>query len=173
MDQDPIAALIATLDGMQARVAMAGDRPLLRQIVNADAVQMLAGVPASARAVLVSAQVEGRLKALCRDRPGAVTLVLAEEVRAIGLMVLDWPPAGAVALLELLVLPGLRGQGRGSRVLAALCAVAAGQGRALRACLFYESPARRLLARAGFALTAENGTEIALERPATPLPAFA
>lgn len=165
MKPDPIAALISALEDMQARVALSGDRALLRQIVGADATQMLADVPSSARNVLVSAQVEGRLNAVRRGYPAAVTLLLGEEMRTLGLMVLDWPVRGPVTLLELLVLPQLRGQGRGTRAVQALAAVTEAEARPLRAPLFYDSPARRLLSRAGFRLIQDNGTEIVLERP--------
>ena len=164
MRTDPIAALIATLEGMQARIALAGDRALLRQIVNADATQMLTGVPASARNVLVSAQVEGRLNAVRRGHPNAVTLLLGEELQATGFMALDWPSEGPVALLDLLLLPHLRGQGRGGRVLSALTHVADTCRQPIRAGLFYDSPARRLLSRIGFTLLRDEGTEVTLQR---------
>ncbi|MFV3127677.1 GNAT family N-acetyltransferase [Niveispirillum sp. KHB5.9] len=161
---DPIAALIGALDGMLARVALSGDRALLRQIVGADAAHMLTGIPGSARAVLVGAQVEGRLAALGRRHPGAVTLLLGEGGRTIGMMMLDWPSSGIVTLLDLTLLPGSRRQGRGGKALSALCGVADQAGRTLRADLFYDNPARRLLARAGFILVGDDATDIVLER---------
>jgi GNAT superfamily N-acetyltransferase len=163
---DPIAAVISALDGLQARVAQAGDRALLRQIVGADASQMLSDVPASARAVLVSAQVEGRLNGVLRGHPGAVTLLLGEELRTIGLMVLDWPTQGPATLLDLLILPSLRRHGRGTRALSALAAVADQQRQFVRAALFFDNPARRLLGRAGFVQVHDNGTDIVMERAA-------
>lgn len=161
---DPIAAVIASLDGIQARVALKGDRALLRQIVGADATQMLAGIPGSARSVLVGAQVEGRLSGFGRQHPGAVTLLLGEGGRTIGMLMLDWPSHGIVTLLDLTLLPGVRDQGRGTKVLSALCTVADQASRTLRASLFYDSPARRLLSRAGFTLTGDDATDIMLER---------
>lgn len=166
MNPDPIAALISRLEGMQVRVAHAGDRALTRQIIGADAAQMLTHVPASARTVLISAQVEGRVNAFRRTHPNAILLLTGEDVRTTGLMVLDWPPQGPVALLEFLLLPSLRGQGRGTRLLTALTQVADGRERAIRARLFYDSPARRLLARMGFSRIKDEGTEIVMERPA-------
>lgn len=169
MSQDPITALIHALAPVQARIAVGGDRSLLRQIIGADATQMLAGVPAAARAVLVSAQVESRLPLLVRNHPLATTLLLVEgEARTVGLLVVDWPPSGPVTLLDVTLLPGLRRQGRGGRVLAALCAVADRFGRPLLAGLFYDSPARRILARAGFVQTGGNATDIVMERPSVP-----
>lgn len=167
MVPDPVTALSGALDGLQVRVAQAGDRSLLRQIVSADAAQMLAGIPAAARAVLVSAQTESRLPVLVRRYPGAITLLLGEEMRTVGLMLLDWPPAGIVTLLDLTLLPGLRRQGRGTKALSALCAAADLSGRTLRAGLFYDNPARRLFTRAGFALTGDETTDIVLERSPT------
>lgn len=164
MKPDPIAALIGAVDGMHARLAQAGDRALLRQIVGADAAQMLADVPASARVVLVSAQVEGRLNAVRRTHPDAATLLMGEDMRTTGLLVLDWPVQGPVMLLEFLFLPHLRGQGRGARLLSAMTAVADARRQVIRATLFYDSPARRLLSRAGFIKVRDDGTEILMER---------
>jgi GNAT superfamily N-acetyltransferase len=166
MTPDPIAALIAAVHGMQARVAQSGDRGLLRQIVGADAAQMLGHVPISARGVLISAQVEGRLNTARRNHPDAVTLLVGEDMRATGLLVVDWPTEGPVTLLEFLFLPHLRGQGRGTRLLSALTAVADIQRQPVRAILFYDSPARRLLSRTGFTKVGDDGTEILMERGA-------
>lgn len=166
MKSDPIAAMIGILEGMQARIAIAGDRALLRQIVSADAAHMLAGVPASARNVLVAAQVEGRLNAVRRGHPNAVTLLLGEELHTTGLMTLDWPTEGPVTLLDLLILPHLRGQGRGARALSALTRVADVCRQPVRAGLFYDSPALRLLSRIGFTLIRDEGTEVLLQRSA-------
>jgi len=166
MTPDPIAALTGAVHGMQARIAQSGDRALLRQIVGADAAQMLAHVPISARGVLVSAQVEGRLNTVRRSHPDAVTLLVGEDMRATGLLVLDWPAQGPVTLLEFLLLPHLRGQGRGTRLLSALTAVADLQRHPVRAILFYDSPARRLLSRTGFTKVRDDGTEILMERRA-------
>ncbi|MFY8091940.1 MAG: GNAT family N-acetyltransferase [Niveispirillum sp.] len=164
MSQDPIAALIENLAGMQARVAGGGDRSALRQIVGADAMQMLAGVPASARALLVGAQVEGRLPALMRGHPLATTLLLSQAGRVIGMLVLDWPPAGPVTLLDMNILPDLRRQGHGTRVLSAFCAVADRFSRPARICLFYDNPAHRLLDRTGFVKVGGTATDIVRER---------
>lgn len=164
MKPDPIADLISAVDGMQARLAQAGDRALLRQIIGADAAQMLADVPASARGVLVSAQVEGRLNAVRRTHPEAATLLMGEDMRTTGLLVLDWPALGPVTLLEFLFLPHLRGQGRGARLLSGLTAVADARRQVIRTTLFYDSRARHLLSRAGFAKVRDDGTEILMER---------
>lgn len=164
MKPDPIADLIGAVDGMQVRVAQAGDRALLRQIVGADAAQMLVDVPASARTVLVSAQVEGRLNAVRRTYPDAVTLLIGEDMRTTGLLVLNWPAQGPVTLLEFLFLPHLRGEGRGGRLLSAMTAMADTRKQVIRATLFYDSPARSLLSRAGFTRIRDDGTEILMER---------
>lgn len=169
MSQDLLAALTRDLAPVQARVALGGDRSLVRQIIGADAAQMLAGVPASARAVLISAQVESRLPLLTRSYPLATTLLLGEEeTRTIGIMVIDCPPSGPATLLDLTLLPGLRRQGRGTRAVTALCEVADRLGRTLVASLFYDNPARRLLARAGFVPAGGDDTDIIMERPPNP-----
>lgn len=169
MNSDPIAALTDILADMRARVAGGGDRAILRQIVGADAMQMLSGVPASARTVLVGAQVEGRLPALLRDHPLASTLLLSLGDRFIGMLTLDWPPAGPVTLLDMTLLPDLRRQGHGTRALSALCAVADRFGRPVRIRLFYDNPAHRLLERTGFVAVGGTATDIVKER--TPISA--
>lgn len=164
MHSDPIATLIENLADMQVRVASGGDRAALRQIVAADAISMLSGVPASARSVLVGAQVEGRLPALVRDHPLASTLLLLQGGHAIGMLILDWPPSGPVALLDMTLLPGLRRRGIGTRTLSTLCSVADRFGRSMRIWLFYDNPAHRLLDRAGFVITGGTVTDIVRER---------
>lgn len=166
MSDDAIQALVSRLSDLQVRVAHPGDRSMIRQMVMADAVHMLADVPASARSMMVSLQVEGRMNTIRQGHPEAVTLLLGLDARTVGMLTLDWGWGPAVALLDLMVLPGLRGRGHGSMVLAALCAVADEHRRPVQANLFYDSPARRLLRRAGFVTTQDKGTEITLRREA-------
>ncbi|MBP7335326.1 GNAT family N-acetyltransferase [Niveispirillum sp.] len=168
MNPDPLAVLMDTVEGMDVRIAAGGDRTLVRQIIGADAAHMLASVPASARTVLISVQVESRLPTLSRHHPLATLLLLGEDGRAVGMMMVDWPPAGPVTLLDLTLLPGLRRHGRGTRVLTALCGVADRFGRPLRASLFYDDPAQRFLALSGFAMAGSEGTDIVMERPPGP-----
>ncbi|OYQ35330.1 hypothetical protein CHU95_08945 [Niveispirillum lacus] len=170
MNPDPIAALLDTLADMQARVAGQADRAALRQIVGADTGEMLTGVPASARALLIGAQVEGRLSALMRDHPLASILLLSHAGRPIGLLILDWPSTGPVTLVDLTLLPELRRRGHGTSALSALCAVADRFGRSLRARLFYDNPAHRLLDRTGFVPVGGTVLDIVKERAPVNLP---
>lgn len=165
MDDDALQALISRLSDLQARVAQPGDRSMVRQMVMADAHHMLADVPASARSMMVSLQVEGRMNALRQGHPDAVTLLLGLDARTVGMLTLDWAgPDDAVALLDLMILPGLRSRGHGTAVLQALCTVADDHARPMEASLFYDSPALRLLQRAGFVLARDRGTEVTMHR---------
>lgn len=157
--------LISRLSGLQARIAQPADRSMVRQLVMADALHMLADVPGSVRSMMVSIQVEGRMDTLCHGRPDAQTLLLGLEARMVGMMTLDWSGPDGVALLDLTVLPGQRRRGLGGMALAALCGTADGMGLPIRATLFYLSDAHPFLSRAGFAVTSEKGTEITLVRP--------
>jgi GNAT superfamily N-acetyltransferase len=166
MSDDAINALIARLSNLQARVALPRDRTVVRQMVMADSLHMLSAVPPSARNVMASIQVEGRMHALQCGHPGAAVLILGTQAQMIGMMTLDPSNGDAIALLDMMILPGQRGQGHGAEALAALCAIADDQGRPVHARLFYDSPAKRLLERAGFAVTDETGTEISMIRAA-------
>lgn len=166
MSDDAIQALVSRLSDLQVRIAQPGDRSMIRQMVMADAVHMLADVPASARSMMVSLQVEGRMNAIRQGHPDAVTLLLGVDTRTVGMLTLDWDWGPAVALLDLMIMPGLRGRGHGSAVLSAVCAVADDRGRPVQTSLFYDSPACRLLRRAGFVLTQDRGTEVTLHRAA-------
>ncbi len=165
MSDDAIQALISRLSDLQARIAQPGDRSMVRQMVMADAHHMLADIPASARSMMVSLQVEGRMNALRQGHPDAVTLLLGLDARTVGMLTLDWTCPHAVALLDMMILPGLRDRGYGTAVLTALCAVADDHARPMETSLFYDNPARHLLQRAGFVLTQDRGTEITMQRP--------
>lgn len=166
MSDDAIQALISRLSDLQARLAQPGDRSMVRQMVMVDAHHMLADVPASARSMMVSLQVEGRMNALRQGHPDAVTLLLGLDARTVGMLTLDWVCRPAVALLDMMILPGLRDRGYGTTILGALCTVADDHARPIEASLFYDSPAQRLLQRAGFVLAQDRGTEITMYRPA-------
>lgn len=151
---------------LTGRLAGSSDRSLVRQIVTADAEQMLAMAPSSARNLLVAVQVEGRMQHVRHGHPAACTILLGEGVAVVGMVSVDWSGTGPVALRDLLILPPLRGRGRGGAAMSALCAVADAASRPLSTALFYDNPARRFLARFGFVVTGEDGLDLQFTRPA-------
>lgn len=157
---DQFLARLASSGRLAAHVAAGEDRAFTRALVTADVEEMLAGAPAAVRSVMVALQVDGRRAQHARRHPRAVELVLARPGEPVGTLLADWSAPTALVLLDLTLLPGCRGQGIGGEVLAAVCAVAGRAGRQVRATLFYDSPARRLLHRSGFRPLAEEGLDV-------------
>lgn len=73
---------------------------------------------------------------------------------------------GAVEVLEIALMPGLRGQGLGTALLAQVLAAADADGLATRLHVEEGNPARRLYERLGFELVGATGLHLAMERPA-------
>lgn len=150
---------------LTGRLAGSPDRGLMRQIVTADTEQMLAMAPSSARNLMVAVQVEGRMQHVRHGHPAAYTILLGEGAAVVGMVSLDGSGTGPVALRDLLIVPPLRGCGRGGAAMSALCAVADAVARPLSTTLFYDNPARHFLARFGFVVTGEDGLDLLFTRP--------
>lgn len=164
LDEDVAALLAAHLDRLSVQIALPADRPLLRRIIHADAAEMLASAPASARGMMITVQVEGRLNLYRRGHPEAVSLLLFGRGEPVGLIVLDRAVRGRMTLLELVILPEMRGQGMGTEALTAICTLADMAGDAISTSVFYDNPATHLLHRAGFHPDREDGLDLVMVR---------
>ena len=171
MTAAPLQDLIDRLPPPGGRPADPADRGRLRQMVMADAQHMLGDIPAAARSLMVSVQVESRLANLCRGREDSVTLLLGPADQPMGMMLLDPASPGGLSLLELMVLPDHRNKGYGNAALAALCAHADAGQSPIQCRLFFDNPIRRLLTRHGFTMAADHGIDIVMRRPAMALAA--
>jgi GNAT superfamily N-acetyltransferase len=97
--------------------------------------------------------------------PDARLGVLTLDDMAVGQLDIDVSDA-AIDLLELHVIPGLRGHGLGEAALGALLADADAAGLPVRLHVEVGSPARRLYERHGFRATEVGPVHVAMERPA-------
>lgn len=157
---DQFLAALAARGGLAAHLAGPADRAFTRALVAADVEDLLRDAPAAVRAVMVALNVDGRRAQHARRHPRAQELVLLRGGEPVGALLADWSHPTTLALLDLVVLPAHRRQGIGGEVLAATCAAARGAGRGVRLAVFYDSPARRLLRRAGFRPLAEDGLDL-------------
>lgn len=71
--------------------------------------------------------------------------------------------ADEIRVMDIAVVPALRGQGRGTALLQAVMAAAAQAGVAVRLHVEQFNPARRLYARLGFELVEDKGVHLLLE----------
>lgn len=92
----------------------------------------------------------------------------------LGIVTLDDVPVGqldlhrtsrVVEVLEIALVPGLRGHGLGQALLERVLAEADADGSAVRLHVEPANPARRLYERLGFVATATEGVHLAMERP--------
>lgn len=98
-------------------------------------------------------------------RPDATLCVVTLDGLAVGQLDLD-RTATAVEVLEIALVPGLRGHGLGTTVLTRVLDDADAAGLAVRLHVEPANPARRLYERLGFVATGAEGIHLALERPA-------
>ncbi|SNT05193.1 MULTISPECIES: GNAT family N-acetyltransferase [unclassified Azospirillum] len=164
LDEDLAALLAARFERLSVQIALPSDRPALRRIIHADAEEMLSSTPPAARGMMITVQVEGRLNLYRRGHPEAVTLLLFNKGEPVGLVVLDRHARGRMTLLELVILPALRGQGLGAEALRAICALADMAGDSITTAIFYDNPATGMLQRAGFMAEREDGLDLVMVR---------
>jgi ribosomal protein S18 acetylase RimI-like enzyme len=98
-------------------------------------------------------------------RPDAALFVVTLDGLAVGQLDLDRTPT-TVEVLEIALVPGLRGHGLGTTVLARVLDDADAAGLAVRLHVEPANPARRLYERLGFVATGAEGIHLAMERPA-------
>ncbi|WP_404380362.1 GNAT family N-acetyltransferase [Caenispirillum salinarum] len=63
----------------------------------------------------------------------------------------------AILVLDIVIIPGLRGRGHGGAILRAVMDVAAARGQAVRLHVIAHNPARRLYERLGFRVAGDDG----------------
>lgn len=151
------------------RLASDADRPFLRELYASVRESELAAVPWSAE----------QKRAFCDDQfalqdrhyrehyPGAQFLIIEVDGRPVG----RWYRAlvgGELRLLDIALLPSIRGQGIGSRLLRELVAEADAGGHPTVLYVEPENPARRLYARMGFEPRETFGVYLRMTRAPSP-----
>jgi len=120
----------------------------------------LAGLPEA----LITLQVEAQGRDYAARYPHADEQIVIRDGRAVGRLWVDrrddhW------RLIDIVLLPAVRGAGLATRLLTGLVADASRAGVPVRLTVARDNDARRLYARLGFATVAEEGLWVLMERP--------
>ncbi|MBB4286362.1 GNAT family N-acetyltransferase [Roseospira goensis] len=81
-----------------------------------------------------------------------------------------WDGPAELRLMDLILLPAVRGRGYGRRLVTALCAQADAEARTVSLHVEHRNPIRALYDRLGFQPVADRGVYLYMERPARPAP---
>lgn len=151
MQPQPLAALPDLLHPVRARAAADGDFDFLARLYASTRMDLQSATADPAFvASLIAMQQRLQAAGYRHDFPDAGYLVLEQHGAPCGRIVVDAGPA-ALRLVDIALLPELRGQGLGRHILRALQACAARHGRALTLSVHHANPnARRLYAALGF-----------------------
>ncbi|EKV29133.1 Acetyltransferase, GNAT family [Caenispirillum salinarum AK4] len=99
--------------------------------------------------------------------PGASMDILEHDGQGAGRLCLH-QRNDAILVLDIVIIPGLRGRGHGGAILRAVMDAAAGRGQAVRLHVIGHNPARRLYERLGFRTVGDDGLRLAMEWRALP-----
>lgn len=164
---DSPAAPLATPSGILCRPAEAGDREFLFEVYASTRTEELAQVPwpeAQKRAFLFQ-QFEAQDHEYRRAYPDGVFSVIVVGGERVGRLYLRHA-ASDTRIVDLALLPGARGRGVGSALLSELALDADRRHRSLSIHVeVFNSGARRLYERFGFALAEDKGVYLLLHRP--------
>jgi ribosomal protein S18 acetylase RimI-like enzyme len=133
------------------RPAVAADEPFLRELfVDARRAELLAaGLGEREAGLLLDLQRRARDAHYLQAFPDAEYSVIEAEDAPVGRLVVD-RRAGEMRVVDIALLSSCRGQGRGSRLLSALQAEAASEGRRVLLRVARGNAARRFYERLGF-----------------------
>ncbi len=151
MQPQPLAALPDLLHPIRARAPHDGDFAFLARLYASTRMdlQSAAADPAFV-AALIAMQQRFQAAGYRHDFPDAAYLVLEQQGAPCGRIVVHAGPA-ALRLVDIALLPELRGQGLGRHILRALQGCSARHGLALTLSVHHANPnARRLYAALGF-----------------------
>jgi ribosomal protein S18 acetylase RimI-like enzyme len=157
MPPSPLADLPALLQPLRARAPEDGDAAFLARLYASTRTD-LHSMTADAAFVAALIAMQQRLQAAGyrNDFPGASYLLLEHEGAACGRIVVDAGPQ-ALRLVDIALLPEVRGQRLGSHILRALQACAGRRGTPLTLSVHHSNPrARRLYLAHGFHAHAAN-----------------
>ncbi len=163
----PDPPLATSLGLLTWRPRIDADLALVRALFASSREAELAHLPAEGdvRTGFVDLQLRARDQHRDATRPGAVLGIITVDDIAVGQLDLH-RNGDAVEVLEVALVPGLRGHGLGTSLLGHLVAGAAAEGSAVRLHVEPVNPARHLYERLGFVVTGTEGRHLAMERPA-------
>lgn len=151
---------------MRLRPATPADAPFLAALhaaVRADEVAAF-GWPAPVADAFLGQQHAARERHYALAHPGAQDLLAEVDDAPVGRLLLDVRP-GRIDLVDLAVHPAHQRAGHGTALLAGVLARADATGAGVRLTVRADNTgARRLYARLGFAVVADDGLDLTLER---------
>lgn len=121
------------------------------------------GWPPAQRQAFVQMQHRVREASYRASRPQAEDRLVCVEGAPVGRWLIDRSGA-SIHLVDVALLPGHRGRGLGTQLLANLCAEADREGRAITLEVLEHSPAARLYLRLGFQIRARQPPYLAMAR---------
>lgn len=155
---------VAAVDGLTVRDAAPADDGFLRLVYQSTRAEELAGVSwgEATRQAFFDQQFDAQAADYRRRFPEARFLVVELDSAPIGRLYLG-DAADAVHVLDIALLSEHRGRGLGEALLRWVVA----DGRAVSLSVLKWNPAQRLYLRLGFAVVAEQGLHLTMERPAS------
>jgi GNAT superfamily N-acetyltransferase len=152
--------------GPALRPVTAADRPFLLELYASTRADELAAVPwdEPTRTAFLAGQLALREAAYARDAPHTDRSVVLVDDQPAGRLDVD-RRRDEIRVVDLALLPGVRGQGLGGRLLAALVTESEQRGVPLTLHVERHNPARRLYARLGFVVAEDLGVHLRLTRP--------
>lgn len=153
-----------TVRDLLVRPATEADDDFLRSVYAASRADEVAvfGWPAEQTSAFLGQQFDAQRACFRATYPAAVDGVIEVDGRSAGRLYADHGDA-AVVVLDLALLPDVRGAGVGTAVLGALQADAAATGAPLRLHVERGNPARRLYERVGLRAVGDDGLRVAME----------
>lgn len=146
---------------LSVRPVTVGDQELLLALYASTRAQELAQVPWSVeqKQAFIQMQFTAQSQHYAQTFPQSVHQILLWAGEAVGRLWVDRRPEG-IHVLDLILLPAMRGRGVGTAVLQGLQAEGAATGRPISGYVESWSPAARLLERLGFKRGSTEGLHV-------------
>jgi ribosomal protein S18 acetylase RimI-like enzyme len=141
--------------GLSFRAVSDADMPFLSALyatTRADELSMT-GWPEATKALFVVQQFAAQHGDYLRNYPGMERRIVEQHGAAIGRIYVD-VVSDEFHLIDIALMPAVRGQGVGGAILTDLMAYAASAGKPVKLSVIADNPARQLYERLGFATTA-------------------
>ena len=152
--------------GFALRDEVEADVPFLRRLYASTRAEELANAPWSEaqKAMFLAQQFDAQRRHYRAQIDGCLFQVIERDGEPVGRLYLQWRQT-QLHVVDIALLPGMRGQGVGTLLLEALIAAAAAHGRALGIFVEKFNPALHLYRRLGFVEIGDTGVYLEMERP--------
>jgi GNAT superfamily N-acetyltransferase len=162
----PNATVDEALDLVTARPAHSGDQDFLYALYAATraAELVVMGWPEEMRQAFLDQQFNAQHRHYRECYADALWLLLLRNGQPIGRLYW-WADGNSTTLIDISLMPDVRGQGIGSAVLALLCDAADGHGQSISLHVEPSNPALHMYLHAGFKLQADLGIHMKMLRP--------